>query len=148
MKKITILALAISVIMTACSKDNEVKSKTDYLTNNAWQMKQIIQQVGNNQSVYIKGGINTTGSDYSKTRLQFNADGTGSFTDPLEDTYALSWSFAPNDESEINVIVDYPIPYHLLYTFVSLDEHNFVHTINYNEQGNNVLATAHYIPVQ
>lgn len=151
MKKTLAILCSLFLVIASCKKDSTDTptplTKTQLLTNNTWQVKEIIQQYGNTQGRYEMGGINTTGADYSKVRLLFNANGTGSFTDPLNATYTLMWSFVSGDESKMNVVVNYPTPAPLNYTFVSIEENNFVYTIYYNEAGQNALATAHYIPL-
>lgn len=144
--------------MTACTKDTDTDdttppppppppTNTEMLTGSVWQVKELIQQRGNTQTRYLKNGLNNTGSDYSVARLVFNTDGTGSFTDPLDDTYPMTWQFAPGDETKVTLIVDYGVPVTLNYAFVNIKEDSFTHTIYYEESGTKVLATVQYIPV-
>ncbi|MBL7743836.1 MAG: hypothetical protein JNN00_10220 [Chitinophagaceae bacterium] len=150
MKPISLFTfLVLTIIIASCKKDSTTaqRTKTEYLTNNTWQVKEIVQQSGNTQGRFVKGGINTTGADYSKARLAFKNDGTGSFTDPLNNTYSLTWSFAPGDETKMTVIVNYSVPATLNYTFITLEENTFIYTIYYTEAGQNALATAQYIPL-
>lgn len=155
MSKIFAFTLALAFVLNSCEKDSVTNdpepppppTNTELLTNNDWQIKEIIQQYGNNQGRYVKGGTNTTGSDYSVARLSFDENGTGSFTDPLGDTYTMTWAFTPGDETKISLVVNYPVPTPLNYVFVHLTENNFTHTTYYSEQGNNAIASVHYIPV-
>jgi len=110
-------------------------------------VQEIVQQAGNSQGRYVKGGINTTGADYSKVKLKFNPDGTGSFTDPLAHTYTLTWAFAAGDEARMTVTVNYPTPVLLNYTFVSIDENNFIYTTYFTDSGQNAMSTDHFIPL-
>jgi hypothetical protein len=151
MKKILMVLGLLFFVVASCKKEtattNAPLTKTQFLSNNAWQVKELIQQSGNTQGKYIKGGINTTGADYSKARLIFMTNGTGSFTDPLNHTYTLTWSFMPGDETKMNLLINYPTPVTLNYSFVTLDKNNFTYTIYYTEAGQNALATVNYIPL-
>lgn len=151
MKKIFLPLLVLFILALGCKKDSSViatqKTKTELLSGHTWQVKELISQIGNSQGRYVKGGTNTTGADYSKVRLVFNANGTGSFTDPLNQTYTLTWSFVSGDDTKMTVVVNYSTPATLNYLFVALDENNLTYTIYYSDSGQNALATAHYIPL-
>jgi hypothetical protein len=151
MKKIFSISLLLVLIISACKKDSTTPAppaptKTQLLTKNTWQVEELISQYGNTQGEYKKGGINTTGSDYSKYRITFSPNGTGSFTDPLNHTYTFTWNFVSGDETKMTIIANYPTPATLNYSFVNLDGTRFTYTIHYMESGNYALATASNIP--
>jgi hypothetical protein len=146
--KQTLLALCLFFLFSACKKDSTSTqlTNTQLLTAHTWQVYETIQQVGNTQTMYKKGGINTTGSDYSKVRLAFKADGTGSLTDPLNNTYSLTWAFTTGDESKMTVTINYSTPTTLSYMLISLTSNSFSNTLYYSVSGQQALATSKYIP--
>ena len=152
MKKTTIILLYSFVVFTGCKKESdaptqEARTRTEILTSHTWQVKELISQLGNTQGRYVKGGINSTGSDYSKARLIFNSNGTGTSTDPLMHTWTMTWSFVPGDETKMTLVINYPTPATLNLAFVEIDETKFTYTIYYIESGQNALATAENIPL-
>jgi hypothetical protein len=149
MKKTLSIFLLSVLLISGCKKNSTTPAaltKTQLLTKNTWQVEELISQYGNTQGQYKKGGVNTTGSDYSKYRITFSSNGTGSFTDPLNHTYTFTWNFAPGDETKMTIIANYPTPATLNYSFVNLDGNSFTYTIHYVESGNQALATARNIP--
>jgi len=150
MKRTIVILLYSFILYTGCKKESTSqtqRTKTQILTSHTWQVQELISQYGNTQGRYVKGGINTTGTDYSKARLVFNSNGTGTSTDPNNHTWTLTWSFATGDETKMTLVINYPTPATLNYTFVTIDENKFTYTIYYNESGNNALATAENIPL-
>jgi hypothetical protein len=150
-----ILISALAFVFAGCSKDENdpeppppppPPTPTEMLTDNTWQIDHLIQQYGNVQSTYVRGGTNTTGSNYSIVRLSFDEDGTGSFTDPLNATYDLDWEWVGTTNTKMTVVVDYPVPQTLTYSFVSVSEDRFNYTTNYQENTTFALATATLIP--
>ena len=94
MKQITLIIAALAFLtISSCKKEEEKKSKTDYLTASSWKIKSIVVN-GIDGTAFIEA--------CSKDDTQkYNAGGTGLFNegatkcDPADpQTEAFAWAFA------------------------------------------------------
>ncbi len=103
MKQLTLIIAALAFLtISSCKKDEEKKSKTDYLTSSPWKIKSTVVN-GIDGTAFIPA---CTKDDTQK----YNVGGTGLFSegatkcDPADpQTEAFAWSFAA---SESQLIID------------------------------------------
>jgi hypothetical protein len=93
MKSKVLSVLAIALIFVACEKDNastpeptpcpSVLTKKQILTQKTWQVDEVLRNISGTNTRFVKGGSNTTGTNYNLIKLTFKTDGTGTYTDEV-----------------------------------------------------------------
>jgi hypothetical protein len=145
-KFLILSVLVFATIFSACSKKSASLTNTQLLTQHTWQIQSALIQEGNSQTSYTKGGVNSTGSDYSIDRFTFKAGGTGVFVDNLDSTWTFTWAFATGDETKMTITINYATPETLSWAFIFLTQNTFTYTEYFENGGTEILAEMQLIP--
>ncbi len=100
---VTLFVVA-SAAFVACTKDNGPTATPTPLTRSQvlvkynWQVDEVWRNISGVNSHYIRGGINTTGTNYDVMRLTFKADSTGTYVDENAITHTTTWKFTSADQ--------------------------------------------------
>ncbi len=79
------------------------------LTANKWRSQEIRGVIGNDTTVYQRGGTNNT-EDYDNEYIQFNTNGTGILYDAVGTTHQTTWSFLDSSHTMLTFVVFNPSP--------------------------------------
>lgn len=152
MKKINPLYLVLFVIILAgvsCKKfDNHVRdlTKREILVRNPWKVDEVMSSVNGKNGHYIAGGINNTGVDYSKFKLTFKNDGTGTYTAEAGVTFNTTWEFTSSDEHNMKLTVYESTPVIFVWNMVEISENSFQSTTAVDKL--NILQSTRYVPIK
>lgn len=146
-----ILAICVVCFFFACQKEdpNPINpcvqlTNTQILAQKDWQIDEVWRSQGGVNSHYLRGGENTTGTNYGNLRFHFNADGTGTYIDEVGTNHTINWSFTSADERNLSLNIGPPFPVMFVWNMLEL-KNNYMHsTTPYS--GNNLLS-ARYIQI-
>src|SRR5688572_19510310 len=157
MKRSIHLLLIIAFIFVSCEKDNpsvpeptpcpdppKQLTKTEMLTQKTWQVDEVLRNISGTNTKYIKGGTNTTGTNYNLIRLTFKTDGTGTYTDEVGIVHTTTWKFASTDERNLELVIGPPSAQTFNWNLVEITEKALHNT---TAVGTNILVSARYTPV-
>jgi len=119
-------------------------TRTQILVQKDWIIDEISQSISGLTSHYVRGGVNTTGVNYTNLKIHFNADGTGTYIDETGGPHTLNWSFTSTDQRNMHLIVGAPFANTFDWNMVELKD-NYLHATAM--QGSNILVAARYIQV-
>jgi hypothetical protein len=139
LKSVAFLLLSSIVIFSGCKDDNDTvvsQTRTQILTAKTWQVDELARNIGGVVTQYFRGGTNTTGSNYQFTRIKFNADGTGTYTDDQDDTFPMTWTFMGSDQRKLRLDITGFVQYDWI--LVELCD-NYLHQTSIG--GNSMLTT-------
>ena len=101
--------VVILAIFEGCKKNGTStitpKTKTEMLTNNAWQMQKIRFTELNSPQLYERGGSANT-KNYDIESIKFTTPNTGSTTTSLG-TFPITWSFQNPDQTKLTFTIAY-----------------------------------------
>jgi hypothetical protein len=144
-----LLLICIAAVFSECKEKKAAASatikvdKTEALCSNAWIIDEVIRNVGGVNGHFIRGGINTTGTNYQNFKIKFNSDGTGKFTDDRKETFPLTWSWVGNKQQNLRIDVSGFAIYD--WDMVELHE-NYLYCTTSGFKNNN-MNTARYIQI-
>ncbi|MGN6493596.1 MAG: hypothetical protein ACTHLE_16465 [Agriterribacter sp.] len=107
MSSLALIVFSISLVIFQLSCKKETTAQTATLTKDEilvaknWKIDQLHSVIDGTYAMYSNGGTNTTGVDYHNVRYTFNADGTGTYVDQYNDSYAITWQFTSADKRSI-----------------------------------------------
>lgn len=151
MKKISFLSLVFALCVLAyfsCTKTydnpNQNLSKKQILIRQPWKVDEVMSNVSGKNVHYIRGGINNTGVDYSKFKLVFNNDGTGTYTAESGITFNTTWEFTSSDEHNMKLVVMEDKPVTFIWNMVEISQKSFQSTTALSSPV--ILQSTRYIP--
>lgn len=150
-----LFATAIIIFQLSCSKQAIAQTTTTPLTKsqilvkNKWQVQEVMSNFNCNNLHFIDGGINTTGVDYSKFQLSFNANGTGTYKDESGTIYTTQWKFTSTDEHNMECKMFYYGTQIAIFNWnmVEISDSCFQSTTAVTVGSNNILQSTRYVPV-
>lgn len=154
MKKIPTLVFAsflIATFFSSCQKvidrlpEKPVKTKTQMLVGKNWEVYEVLRNIEENNSHYIKDSLNTTNTNYSSIRLSFRADGTGIYIDEEGVSHSSVWKFTTADERNMELTISPPSPATFVWNLVEISDSSFSNTTAF---GPHILVAARYTPVE
>jgi hypothetical protein len=117
-------------------------SRLEILTLKEWQVDEVVRNMNGVNTHYIRGGVNTTGTNYQNLKIKFNTNGTGSYTDDTGATFPMTWNFTAADQRNVHIDVSGYVTYD--WDMVELKD-NYLHSTT---RGNtSYMNTARYIQV-
>ena len=151
MKKLFPALFVLFVILIAffsCEKGSDSPPKTELtkaemLVQKTWQVEEVLRNISGVNSHYIKGGVNTTGTDYAQIRLTFKADGTGTYNDEASIVHTTTWEFTSADQRNMILKISAPSGADFIWNLVEISESSFT---NVTAFGESVLVAARYTP--
>lgn len=151
MKQFNALTLATAFILLmqfSCTKDfnnqDDNLTKREILISTDWKVDEVMSNVGGKNLHYIRNGINTTGVDYSKFKLTFKEDGTGTYTAESGQTFNTTWEFTSADEHNMKLVVFENKPITFTWNMVEISDKSFQSTTAVNSPV--ILQSTRYIP--
>lgn len=130
--KISKLLLVFSLaVLLGCEKEKDCPapepppqplSKTEMLIKYTWQVDELMHMVSCQNTSYVRGGSNTTGTNYNVMRFTFNANGTGTHTSETGQTYTTAWQFASANERKIALTVNTSTPISFQWNMVEITD--------------------------
>ena len=119
-------------------------TKTQILAQKEWIVDEIARSLSGTISQFIRGGMNTTGTNYTLLKFKFNTNGTGTYRDENGIVHSLNWIFT--NPSERNMRLDIGAPFATVFNWNMVEiKDNYLHSTTV--QGSNVLVTARLIQV-
>ncbi len=123
----------------------EPPTKTEILVKQPWQVDEVLRNIAGVNTHYLRGSVNTTGTNYDFIKLTFNSDGTGTYTDENGTTYTMTWQFTSSDEHNMQAIVNTtPTPTTFIWNLVEISENSFQQTTVIEPNG---LISDRYTPI-
>lgn len=148
-KSFVVLSLILTALVYSCTKDNMPEenplTKLEILVRQPWQVDEVMSNVGCKNLHFIRGGINNTGVDYSKFRLTFKADGTGTYTNETGVTYTTAWEFTSADQHNMKLLVNSGSPQVFIWNMVEISENSFQSITALDKLS--ILQSTRYTPV-
>ena len=154
MKKFSTLVFAsllIAAVFSSCQKyidrlpEKPARTKTEMLVGKNWEVFEVLRNIEELNSHYIKDSLNTTNTDYSRIRLSFRADGTGIYIDEEGVSHSSVWRFTTADERNMELTISPPAPATFVWNLVEISDSSFSNTTAF---GPNILVAARYTPVE
>jgi hypothetical protein len=145
-----IIIFLLPVIFGGCKKDDitpTTLTKTQILVKYTWQVDEVFRNSSGKNTHYIKGGINTTGSNYGVVRLIFKADGTATYTDDQGNTYSATWRFTTADEKNMELAINSSSNVKYTWNMVEIYDKVFTNTTSVIGTSSDVLVVARYVPI-
>ena len=146
------IALLFTTAFIACKKDKEdpeptpETDRTVLLTQNSWQIRHLNQSQGGDKWYYDRGGSNNT-HDYGNDLLQFNTDGSGTYTTSAGNSYTISWQFDNSDKTELTYTINgFNGNLAIKLENIFLDENNFRYSEMYGTGTNYSGGSIYRIP--
>ena len=81
-----------------------VLTNTQILSGNTWEVYELYQVLNGDTSHYLRGVVNTTGSNQDIQRFTFTANGSGSYIGPDNINYNLAWQFTNSEQTSMQLI--------------------------------------------
>ena len=81
-----------------------ILTNTQILSSYSWEVYELYQVFNGDTSHYLRGVVNTTGSNQDVQRFTFNADGSGSYIGPDNSNYSMTWQFTNSDQTSMQLI--------------------------------------------
>lgn len=157
--KLTAILITCAVFFfTACEKEKVVTvtntvhdtlvivplTRLQILTQKEWLVDEVQRSAAGVNTIYIRGGLNSTGVAYSNIKIRFNTDGTGTYTDDTAVPHTLNWVFTTSDQRNATLTVGAPNAAVFSWRMIELKD-NYLHaTSPFNS---NSLLTARYIQI-
>lgn len=117
-------------------------TKTQILIQKDWLVDEVARSISGTNSQYIRGGMNTTGTNYSNLKFHFNLNGTGTYTDENSIIHPLTWNFTGSGQRNIHLSVG--PPFSTIYDWNMVEIGNdYLHCTTVS--GSNILLTARFI---
>lgn len=108
--------------------------------------KHLNQSQGGNKAFYDRGGSNNT-HDYGNDLLQFNTNGSGTYTTSAGDSYTIAWQFDNGEKTELSyTISDFNGNLTIKLENILLDENNFRYSEMYGTGNNYSGGSIYRIP--
>lgn len=110
-KLIVVFLGCLIIFFTACQKNSQPTvvttqlTRTQILTQKVWQIDELQRSINGTNSAFVKGGSNTTGVTYQNIKIQFNADGSGTYTNENSMQSSLTWVFSTTDQRNLLINV-------------------------------------------
>ncbi len=117
-------------------------TKRSILVEKEWEVDEVQRSLNGVNSAYIRGGLNTTGENYSNLKFTFFEDGTGTYTDVSGTSHGLTWSLSTN-ERNMTITISSPTST-FVWSMVEIKD-NYLYSTTVS--GANLLIAARYIQV-
>jgi len=142
-------SLIIVTILAACKKDNTTPTpvpltRTQVLVKYTWEPSEIWRNIGGVNTHYIRGGENTTGTNYDVLRLSFKSDLTGTYVDETGLSHTATWQFTSADEHNMSFTIGAPSAQTFIWSLVEISDTTFTSS---SPGGSANLLSARYVPV-
>jgi hypothetical protein len=120
-------------------------TSTQILSSHIWEIYELFEVLNGDTSHYLRGVVNTTGSDQDIERFTFNENGSGNYIGPDNNTYSLTWQFTNSDQSSMQLTTTYAassVTYN--WELVSISDSAIYQT---TPETNGVIVSAKLVPV-
>ena len=145
--KVSTILLAISLIASACKKDDVTRTKTDFLCDHTWILEEYSKSAGGNTTIFYKKGGSNNQYDFSKDSRNYTRDGSSTSVSAISGTglgARGTWKLLNND-TQLQQQATYPTagPVRTV-DLSSLTDQEFVYT----ETNSDGVYKSRYIPQQ
>jgi hypothetical protein len=135
-------------ILTACKKDNTPPpvvplTRTQVLVKYTWEPSEIWRNIAGVNTHYIRGGVNTTGTNYDVMRLSFKSDSTGTYVDETGLSHTATWQFTSADQHNMSFTIGPPSAQTFIWNLVEISDSTFTST---SPGGSASLLSARFVP--
>ncbi|HMG81512.1 MAG TPA: hypothetical protein VK559_00625 [Ferruginibacter sp.] len=132
--------------LTSASK--LLSTKEDILVKNTWEVEEVMSNVHGKNLHYIKGGINTTGEDYTPYRFTFKSDSTGTYIDGGGNVYSTRWKFTSADGHNMEFIVEASTPLVYTWNMVEISPTSFQSITALTIGDDDILQSTRCVPIK